>query len=39
MSWDFEPVNKEMVLNAGETALTFYKAYNHEDTPLIGILI
>ena len=36
MNWDFEPVNHEMVVNAGETALTFYKAYNKTDKPIIG---
>jgi len=36
MNWDFEPINHELILNAGETALTFYKAYNHTDTPIIG---
>jgi cytochrome c oxidase assembly protein Cox11 len=25
-----------MVINAGETALTFYKATNHEEKPIIG---
>jgi cytochrome c oxidase assembly protein subunit 11 len=36
MNWDFEPVTQEMVINAGETALTFYKAYNHQEKPMIG---
>ncbi len=36
MNWDFEPVNGQMVVNSGETALTFYKAYNHSETPVIG---
>jgi cytochrome c oxidase assembly protein subunit 11 len=36
MDWEFEPVNHEMVINAGETALTFYKAYNKQDKPIIG---
>lgn len=36
MNWDFEPVNHEMIVNAGETALTFYKAYNKTDQPIIG---
>jgi cytochrome c oxidase assembly protein Cox11 len=36
MNWDFEPVNGQMVVNSGETALTFYKAFNHSDTPVIG---
>ena len=36
MDWDFEPVNEEMIVNAGETALTFYKALNHNTEPIIG---
>ena len=36
MNWDFEPVNEEMTVNAGETALTFYKALNHNTEPIIG---
>ena len=36
MDWDFEPANEEMIVNAGETALTFYKAYNREEKPIIG---
>ena len=36
MNWEFEPVNHEMIINAGETALTFYKAYNKEEKPIIG---
>ena len=30
---------KEMIINAGETALTFYKAINHEEKPIIGNII
>jgi cytochrome c oxidase assembly protein Cox11 len=36
MDWEFEPANEEMIINAGETALTFYKAYNKENFPIIG---
>ena len=28
VKWEFEPVQEEVIVNAGETALMFYKAYN-----------
>ena len=34
--WKFEPIQDELVVNAGETALAFYKAFNKEEKPLIG---
>lgn len=37
MNWDFEPMNEEITINAGETALTFYKAFNHNKEPIIGV--
>ena len=37
LNWEFTPVNDELIVNAGETALTFYKAYNNEEKPVIGI--
>ena len=36
VKWDFEPIQKEVLVNAGETALAFYRAFNHEDFPIIG---
>ncbi len=36
MNWEFEPVNDEVIVNAGETALIFYRAYNAEPHPVIG---
>lgn len=36
--WEFEPVQKSIVVHAGETALMFYRVYNKEDYPLIGTL-
>jgi cytochrome c oxidase assembly protein subunit 11 len=39
MKWDFEPVTKEVEVHAGETALAFYRVYNKNDKPLIGISV
>ena len=36
VQWEFEPIQKEVVVNAGETALAFYRAYNNENYPIIG---
>ena len=36
LNWEFTPINDELIVNAGETALTFYKAYNMEEKPIIG---
>ena len=36
LNWDFEPVQDEVVVNAGETALIFYKAVNRGNKPVIG---
>ncbi|MEO1039346.1 MAG: cytochrome c oxidase assembly protein [Pseudomonadota bacterium] len=35
--WTFEPVQKEMTLNVGETALAFYRATNTTDQPITGV--
>tara|TARA_B100000614_G_scaffold262904_1_gene299985 strand:+ start:25887 stop:26465 length:579 start_codon:yes stop_codon:yes gene_type:complete len=37
MPWKFEPVQKEIKVLAGETALIFYKAENLTDESIIGI--
>lgn len=37
--WDFQPETTELVVNAGETALAFYKVYNKSDKPIAGIAI
>jgi len=36
VKWEFEPIQTEVIVNAGETALAFYRAFNHEDFPIIG---
>lgn len=38
LAWNFEAETKVLQVNAGETALAFYKAYNMSDKP-IGIQI
>jgi len=37
MKWDFRPIQKEVHLVPGETALAFYTATNPSDKPVIGI--
>lgn len=37
--WSFEPSTPTIVVNAGETALSFYKVYNRADRPVAGIAI
>lgn len=39
MKWDFEPVTPNVKVHAGETALAFYKVFNRNDKPLIGISV
>lgn len=39
LHWDFEPVQKEILVHPGETALMFYRAYNHQSVPVIGMAI
>lgn len=39
MDWRFEPQVPHVVVNAGETALVFYKAYNNSDKPIVGLSI
>ena len=36
MPWDFRPVQTEMTLRIGETALAFYEAYNPTDRAVAG---
>ena len=38
MDWEFEPVQDSVIVNAGETALVFHRAYNREEKPVIGKL-
>jgi cytochrome c oxidase assembly protein subunit 11 len=37
--WEFSPQTNSVVVNAGETALAFYTAYNRSDKPIAGIAI
>lgn len=37
--WEFEPQTSALVVNAGETALAFYKVYNRSDKPIAGIAV
>lgn len=37
MKWNFEPQQREIILNPGETALAFYRAKNPTKKPIIGI--
>jgi cytochrome c oxidase assembly protein subunit 11 len=39
MPWEFSPSTPTLVVNAGETALAFYKVYNRSDRPIAGIAI
>ncbi|CBZ52422.1 putative cytochrome C oxidase assembly protein cox11 [Neospora caninum Liverpool] len=35
--WDFEPLQKRLIVAPGESALAFYRARNKLDRPVIGI--
>jgi len=37
MSWDFKPLQKEIWVHPGETALAFYSAKNDTVNPIVGI--
>jgi cytochrome c oxidase assembly protein subunit 11 len=39
MPWEFAAEKTHMVVNAGETALAFYKVINQSDKPISGIAI
>ena len=39
MPWEFEPQTPNVIVNAGETALSFYKVFNRADRPIAGIAI
>jgi cytochrome c oxidase assembly protein subunit 11 len=34
--WEFEPVEREVVVGAGETAIVFYRLFNREEEPVVG---
>ena len=35
--WEFEPLQREMTVRVGETALAFYRATNTTDRPITGV--
>ncbi len=37
MQWRFKPLQDELWVHPGETALAFYSAYNPSDKPIVGI--
>ena len=37
--WEFQPETSQLLVNAGETALAFYKVYNKSELPVAGIAI
>lgn len=37
MNWQFEPEQRELHVHSGETALMFYKAFNNQTKPIIGV--
>jgi cytochrome c oxidase assembly protein subunit 11 len=37
--WEFQPSTPTIMVNAGETALSFYKVFNRSDKPIAGIAI
>ena len=37
--WEFQPETTQLLVNAGETALAFYKVFNRSDKPIAGIAI
>ncbi|CAD5208886.1 unnamed protein product [Bursaphelenchus xylophilus] len=37
MQWNFKPLQKEIYVHPGETALAFYSAKNPTDRPIVGI--
>jgi len=38
-NWVFEPVQRSVTVHAGETALTFYRAFNRNDKPVVGDIL
>lgn len=36
IKWEFEPVERELLVSAGETAIVFYKLYNKEEKAIVG---
>jgi len=37
--WEFQPETPSLIVNAGESALSFYKVFNRADRPIAGIAI
>ena len=36
LEWNFSPVQREMIVNLGETTLAFYEAKNYSENPVTG---
>ena len=36
LEWNFSPVQREMIVNLGETTLAFYEAKNYSENPITG---
>lgn len=39
LPWSFTPTQSQLIVNAGETALVFYKVHNRSDKPIAGIAV
>jgi cytochrome c oxidase assembly protein subunit 11 len=39
LPWSFETLQEKLIVNAGETALAFYRAKNNTDEPIIGLSV
>ena len=37
MPWEFEPIQREMTVNVGESVLAYYRATNPTDQPITGM--
>ena len=37
LEWNFSPVQREMIVNLGETTLAFYEAKNYSENPVTGL--
>ena len=39
MPWEFRPVERQVKVKIGETALAFYEAYNPTNRPVAGLFV
>ena len=37
LPWTFEPAQRSMTVNVGQTAIAYYRATNHSDEPVTGV--